>query len=845
LEQNNNNKFYEGYAALTEQLPKIQTVIEAEHAIAMDLASINELVKEKLALDTLESSRLDKLVDIYNQINGTLKAENALLEALNSDTEKSEIEQKLAVLLNALSVNTMDKERGAQLLNSLATLEKKAYTILDTLSEEDILLDFDSCNSALRETALADVRAAVIDSLETYYLKQLEEVSNDLDSIVNSENKAKLIAVLDNLQAKITSSERAELAVKVNELRNLAETGINSIVNQMVEAAVDPNYTKLLSLLSELRQVISEDRAKVLIAEIEKAVNEDNYSQLADLLAPVFESGSFSSEWLEDLTELDLVSQIDDLYNIVQEYLIEAHSEENIPAEDPDAELDLTLENTRNPEIVQAVEELKEAISDRYLVQLELVLTDMKAALDVITNPELAFSDTLANINTGEEEQIGLIIKKIKSFIEQHNNYLKDGLAVFKSFTNWEDNTCKDFIKEAIIKVWPDYVASRLASSLKTIRELFTKASKEKISSFDAYLERLKLLFTKETETMRLIANSDSFKELFEDLRAYVGIKEQASSNTDLIAAISTLLPDIKELTDVDTINSHNNIYIKTLILDWQQAGTLSEKVQLQESIKKALAESISIDEQMFKVVANLLCPNITKLLTDVPTTDGFYTKLRNEIASLKKRILEKDLTGLHIVDDSHYLGLLALPVEEFKMKLDSFNIVVGSLLPTEIVDSILELSNLKRISEIISADMTVLSKYQLETMSSIDLRNIIVTNTDIEAIFEKLCYDISALEQKGVIEYGYEKAFKTLKIEEQLLADIKQMDAYNHFYYSLPVEDYMAINLNENDKRFCTLMNPSLNYDINNINNNFVISKLDIDYLDSGIKIARSSMLN
>ena len=31
----------------------------------------------------------------------------------------------------------------------------------------------------------------------------------------------------------------------------------------------------------------------------------------------------------------------------------------------------------------------------------------------------------------------------------------------------------------------------------------------------------------------------------------------------------------------------------------------------------------------------------------------------------------------------------------------------------------------------------------------------------------------------------------------------------------------------------------------INNINNNFVISKLDIDYLDTGIQTARSSRLN
>jgi hypothetical protein len=60
-----------------------------------------------------------------------------------------------------------------------------------------------------------------------------------------------------------------------------------------------------------------------------------------------------------------------------------------------------------------------------------------------------------------------------------------------------------------------------------------------------------------------------------------------------------------------------------------------------------------------------------------------------------------------------------------------------------------------------------------------------------------------------------------------------------------VPVEDRLAIELNESDKKLNTLMNPLTNYDINNINNTFVISKLDIDYLDSGIQIARSSRLN
>ena len=45
-------------------------------------------------------------------------------------------------------------------------------------------------------------------------------------------------------------------------------------------------------------------------------------------------------------------------------------------------------------------------------------------------------------------------------------------------------------------------------------------------------------------------------------------------------------------------------------------------------------------------------------------------------------------------------------------------------------------------------------------------------------------------------------------------------------FYYNTPVEADVAIDFNEGDSKLNTLMNPATNYDINNVNNSFVISK-------------------
>lgn len=81
-------------------------------------------------------------------------------------------------------------------------------------------------------------------------------------------------------------------------------------------------------------------------------------------------------------------------------------------------------------------------------------------------------------------------------------------------------------------------------------------------------------------------------------------------------------------------------------------------------------------------------------------------------------------------------------------------------------------------------------------------------------------------------------------KLEEQLLREIQDIDRNREFYYNIPVESHMAINFNEGTAKLNTLMNPAINYDINNINNNFVISKLDINYIAAGLQIARSSKI-
>ena len=64
-----------------------------------------------------------------------------------------------------------------------------------------------------------------------------------------------------------------------------------------------------------------------------------------------------------------------------------------------------------------------------------------------------------------------------------------------------------------------------------------------------------------------------------------------------------------------------------------------------------------------------------------------------------------------------------------------------------------------------------------------------------------------------------------------------------NKFYYNVPMNNEIALDLNEKSDND-TLENPLNWYNYNNVNNKFVVSEINADYLTSGITIARNSKL-
>ena len=85
-------------------------------------------------------------------------------------------------------------------------------------------------------------------------------------------------------------------------------------------------------------------------------------------------------------------------------------------------------------------------------------------------------------------------------------------------------------------------------------------------------------------------------------------------------------------------------------------------------------------------------------------------------------------------------------------------------------------------------------------------------------------------------------------ELDIQILNQIHDLVAPTDvFYYNCPMDNTTVININseaidQNTNLKENLASPKFWYDYNNINNKFVISEIDADYLDTGIQIANSS---
>ena len=891
-------EFTDSYKELLELLPELRELINKEELVEADI----------IAISKLDAARLSDLIAQYKKLKETLAKENALLKAFNNNTVTDELEQSLVTLLDSFTVTDTAKQ---QIFDEFEVLRTEAEARLKKLSDKLVLEDFNAvldeykkdyekvrqeiCDSngltveqlekehttqvisALNQLLKADikheellsaafdkVKPLIEESIENHYQERLAAISESLDKIVNSTGKSTLQTILTNLKTVATKDAHDELLAKIAELRSVVETDVSGILESMVEAAYanPPDYIRLLSLLTQLRNTVDSTTISTLVEEIAQAAEESNYKQVVVLLEafskriPDIDSTSSAITDPGKLNDSDsLLKYINDVYNIVKN----ASSSGEAAA---------SIDTTRS-----AVDKLKNKVLKDYTTNINNILAivqlDDNSETTTLLEKLFASTDSIDSIlveltntefkNDDASSQIQLIIEQLKKAIDDRNTFIKgnkdkhNGLIDFESFENWKSNTCKEFIEAAILTVWPELISERATAVLDGVYDCFANALLIGLKTFGEYEDSLSDTINKETNTLQLMISSHTIYYLFDKVRPILNADDQIYADSERIKEINSLIRDSDDLSaalaDITDSTPTANVVLKSLLneyLDHNRYNDVKRKHELQETIKDALGNAISVNEQLFNVVARMLCPNITKLLAELDPENAFYKKFINKLNELEAAIIRNDNTAdIDVEYDRVYLTLLNKSFEDFKAGLVTFEFVENTLVPDSIVNVLKAMYDTLSASTELIACVEELRLLPLAKLSSIDIDGISIVNSTAAQYLVTLRDKVEKLERTTTVEPEYEEAFKTLDLEQQLLDEIRAIDINRDFYYNAPSIDSRAIELNESVSSHNTLMNPHTNYDINNINNSFVISKLDIDFLDSGIKIARSSRLN
>lgn len=829
------HKFVEVYNGLREK----STDLLAAANFATDIINEVNYIKES-------NSNVKSLFSRLLTFSEELKKKNQLLSLLKTNKNTAELVDQASAIINSLDSADASKTKVLNALEHANTAIKNVK-----FTEKEILADF---KVAVNNDSISAVLEEAIRIFEQQYDEQLASLTRDIKNIENSTTRAAFIDLIselsiDNLTAQ---NELKELNSALEELMYTVETDYETTLNTVHSFAVQGNYDAMLPELFRLKTLLTNDKISLYIDEIHKAIEALDYEQASVLVDKLTTTGS--------VLKTEAVSALETLITSVN-----------------------TATDDNRSTILSNIASLREKLNNYHSSSIMALQGIMADCLDTVTkstsNDEnvhrLLAAKTL--VESLKDARAADIYTKVDSL----SSLRSTTISTFEAVKNTTEETLSNFLQnssavEAVYKVWPQYMydeANTVANKYITyIEDLFnnsataTRPSNEladrpalakaiNISSFNNLLEQADII----TE---ISSQNNSRKQLIEDV--YGGNPVSAEGQN--------ILEALKDSGHAALINS---IYNKINQDGSQDSdGIVKKTVHIQE-LKNELAASISLDSELLKVCANRLnCATLLSFEDFINNNSVYNSSLStaiNEILLLIKTN-QSDIAGLLTIIENMVItgkGWLDWFDEDSFASVSAMNSAIKELAAAK--DSALIAGNTESFSTVyLSEDILDLiddgldsdlkaSMYEAtkntwayadsllhctaqELYDRLDDPNILAYEKRlIAALHAKL----TVLENQEVFKEELKDIYRVIRTEEQLLAELRATDINNEFFYTVPIDPSLAIDFNESNSTLNTLLNPATNYDINNINNNFVISKLDIDYLSTGIQIARASRIN
>ena len=828
------------------------------------------LIVEDVLNGFKDENKRNKAIILYNSLNDLLITETELLDALNTNNV---IETQLATLIAQLSTKELTQE---QLLNELASIKNNIKASIEKLSDEDIQSLYNTCEySPASLEALAAIKAGESYELPNYwqdivelakqlneesYLNKRKDLITELEQAVAAEDREKVEELFVKLKNDNRNINQTKLVTLVNKLKSTFETDdLLSLVNTAIDAALIPDNKGVVSALTELKAKLHTNDKKPILDELDTAIADNEDTVLKDLLVEL--SGIIAGN---DDTGTD---EINTAIEALLAYVTPLHSSETVDSVIIDG----------NDEDLIGLEEIGNLINALYnkkalsiIDNIETILEEDEAAEE--TYVENALVSLTNDIKASDITTINKLVSSISGLKEAFIENDSELIAAISEWPQKSPKKSKDFINSAIAIYWPEKLINKvdtlidgldiveaimeppidgISSNIKS-NLLYKFDSNVYNNNFSSIIDRaafINLFDGIENLWLMESKNASFIEDTYAILNVFINTEEITSkirslasySDNNRIAPIIKVLREIAGESSLDT-------YTFEVI-------SLLEKPGLFIKLRNELANNKTLNEQLLGVLKTNIYPNIVKIKNEYG-----ITKLDDAVDDLKY------LASIILNMDS-ILFNPELSKESFYVKaLVDYNNIINNLVTKKPIENISKMSVIAAALRLTEKDYNIVKKLesalllqsQLDNLSTNGIiiksieSNSVSVNTDnitdekLLNILNSLSNNINDLRDKQIQASDEdEKTYKALVIERQLLAELAENDPNKDFYYTVSIEPHMAIDFIESEKSKNTLLNPNLNYDINNVNNSFVISKLDINYLTDGIQLARSSRLN
>lgn len=783
-------------------------------------------LKAAYASSTNNANKYLELFKKYNELEQELLKEEVLLEQL---TDIGDLESLEDTLNDVLTTHFNFSDTLQKLLDEVNYFKETAYTEVTKLTPSQIREHFATATTAAEHRAELCEESRYLVNRE--YAEQLQKLTSEATAAVNSEDKAALQAAVNTIKDATMLESRLALLTKVQQVLSAADnTELNSYLDSMLLYANAPDYKQLCATLVRLRSFLANKNYNDLIVELERAVADSNDAQLKivlDSLTSVSGAGTTT-----------INNKINTLVNTT------------LPGK-------FTSE-TVDSDITKDINSLYAEISSTFNTRLTNLITTTKEQLTTVTNLISTHNSLLADMQATTNSQMDSFIADVKTL----NAINKSRLHKIEGLTTNGSLTALPFYEEAVVRIW----------SSKMIDSLHTSIDDKATTLANAILTPTTTVGSLSLNPGYFPVSSRLLDQLILDVNDLINRNQLKEARVDAVWDNADIkLPESSKLTEaVTSLEASSNTVLTSLITTYKAATTVKQQHEAAMKIKAELAVDILLLQKGLDTIAKLTVPSILSGNVE----DDFYTTFNNTFTGYKDTLLKaKTTSALTTAINSVHTDIYSFygsgnTVEAF------LNAVELGGLSQWLADDIDE-----NMSKVFNADfIEVLAKqsYDLNTIRLINdvksKRDAIIALRPTEIVdglagamttwidanltdcdaenpvrleLNSLGLDLRSLSVLNTIDTESKDAYNKLLIEELLLADLREIDSSRDFYYTAPNNLSLAIEFNESDAKLNTLMNPLLNYDINNVNNNFVISKLDIGYLDSGLKIARSSRLN